>query len=102
MKKLLLMTAVCCLGLAAASAQETDVNQYGQVVNVTPLNAEMQDGILVIKSKDSAYKVWFDIRVQGDAAVYFGQNKDYDPIGNGMSGYTYVPLLMDISLVYDR
>ncbi|HIT47175.1 MAG TPA: porin [Candidatus Cryptobacteroides merdipullorum] len=85
MKKLLLMTAVCCLGLAAASAQETDVNQYGQVVNVTPLNAEMQDGILVIKSKDSAYKVWFDIRVQGDAAVYFGQNKDYDPIGNGMS-----------------
>lgn len=37
-----------------------------------------------------------------DGKLYsWGSNRD-GTIGNGMSGYTYVPLLMDISLVYDR
>ncbi len=86
MKKTLLTAAVAVLALFSAAAQEgTDVNQYGQKVTSYPLKAQMQDGILVFKNADANYKVWFDVRVQVDGAVYFGANKDYDPIGNGMN-----------------
>ncbi len=85
MKKLVLLAAISCLAMSVASAQQTDVNQYGQTVDVVPVDASMQDGILVFQNKEANYKMWFDVRLQGDAAVFFGYNKDYNPIGNGMS-----------------
>jgi phosphate-selective porin OprO/OprP len=55
----------------------------------------MQDGILVFQNKEANYKMWFDVRVQADAAVYFGAPdfcaKEIDGkwnsshIGNGMN-----------------
>ena len=76
----------------AAFAQEAkpeggaavEVNQYGQKVNSYPATATVQDGILVFQNKEQNYKFWFDIRVQGDAAVFFGYDKNLTEIGNGM------------------
>ena len=80
MKKLFLITlaALAALNLQAQSGEEmqSDVNQYGQVVTSVPVNATLQDGILVLQNKKQNYKMWFDIRVQGDAAVYFGYDKN--------------------------
>lgn len=73
-------------GEAVADDQSTvDYNQYGVAVTSVPLVAEAQDGFLVIKSNSSDYKLWFDCRVQTDAAAFFGEDSDYDPIGNGAS-----------------
>lgn len=91
MKRFLLPLA-CLLGLGA-SAQNADTpeqpsveyNQYGVAVVSDPLKVEAQDGFLVFKSKNSNYKLWLDMRVQADAACFFGENSDYDPIGNGLS-----------------
>ena len=63
---------------------EAEVNQYGQKVNSVPVDAVVQDGILVFQNKAQNYKFWFDIRVQGDAAVFFGYDKNLTQIGNGM------------------
>lgn len=60
-------------------------NQYGVEVSRTKLSAEARDGILVFESQDQKYKLWFDNRVQVDGAVFFGQDKNYDAIGNGVS-----------------
>ena len=68
----------------AAFAQEAEVNQYGQKVNSLPIDATVQDGILVFQNKEANYKMWFDVRVQGDAAVFFGYDKNLTQIGNGM------------------
>lgn len=68
-----------------AQVATTDVNQYGQTVKSIPVQAEMQDGILVFKNDKANYKMWFDVRVQGDAAVFFGAPEYADKIGNGMS-----------------
>ncbi len=85
MKRLLAIAAVCLLGGAAhsISAQETDANQYGQKVESIPVQAQVQDGILVFQNKKANYKMWFDIRIQGDAAVYFGYDRNLTKIGNG-------------------
>lgn len=74
---------------------EVELNQYGQQVNSTPGQVKIQDGIMVLDAKKIDYKMWFDIRVQGDAAVFFGgpdftssqlDGKDNpNHIGNGMS-----------------
>ena len=85
MKKLLLIVAVAVASICSAQAQETEVNQYGQKVTSLPINASVQDGILAFQNKESGYKMWFDVRVQGDAAVYFGYDKNLTQIGNGMS-----------------
>ncbi len=87
MKRLLTIAAACFLTASAVSAQEaeTDVNQYGQEVTSLPVQAQVQDGILVFQNKRANYKMWFDVRIQGDAAAYFGNDEDYDPIGNGAS-----------------
>ncbi len=85
MKRLLIVAAICCVSAFAATAQETDVNQYGQKVTSLPIEAQLQDGILVFQNKDASYKMWFDVRIQGDAAVYFGYDKNLTQIGNGMS-----------------
>ena len=67
-----------------AKTEQTEVNQYGQKVNSYPATATVQDGILVFQNKEQNYKFWFDIRVQGDAAVFFGYDKNLTEIGNGM------------------
>ena len=89
MKKLFLLSVLALSMSMAALAQEkaaqTDVNQYGQTVQATPVQAQVQDGILVFQNKDARYKMWFDVRVQADAAVYFGAPEYADKIGNGMS-----------------
>ena len=89
MKKSLIALAVLCAGTAFAqnmAAQEVQYNQYGVKVSAEPLVTENQDGILVHRStNDSGFKVWLDMRVQADGAVFFGENEDLDPIGNGLS-----------------
>ena len=86
MRKLFTLAALALLTAAAAFAQEEQYNQYGVKVSIDPLQAEAQDGILVLRSKgDTGYKIWMDNRVQTDAAVYFGQPGWSDPIGNGFS-----------------
>ena len=88
MKKVLLTSLLALAAAFAAFAQEqeaqSEVNQYGQKVNSLPVNATVQDGILVFQNKQANYKMWFDIRVQGDAAVFFGYDKNLTQIGNGM------------------
>ena len=89
MKKLFLLSALALSMSIAAVAQEaeatSDVNQYGQTVQATPVQAQVQDGILVFQNKKANYKMWFDVRVQADAAVFFGAPDYADKIGNGMS-----------------
>lgn len=100
MKKVLLTSILALTASIVAVAQqeeavETDVNQYGQTVKAVPVQAQMQDGILVFQNKDANYKMWFDVRIQADAAVYFGAPdfcaKELDGksnsshIGNGMN-----------------
>ena len=99
MKKVFLTSILALAATFASFAQEeaaqTEVNQYGQKVKSVPVNATVQDGILVFQNKEANYKMWFDVRIQGDAAVYFGAPdfcaKEIDGksntshIGNGMS-----------------
>ncbi len=89
MKKSLLIAAAIAFALPV-SAQIADnasieTNQYGQQVVSTPAEATIQDGILVFQAKKLNYKMWFDVRVQGDAAVFFGAPSYADHIGNGAS-----------------
>ncbi|MGM9792052.1 MAG: OprO/OprP family phosphate-selective porin [Candidatus Cryptobacteroides sp.] len=92
MKKVLFISAALLAFAVSANAQhvqevqeEYQYNQYGQKVSSLPVNAQLQDGILVFQNKQANYKMWFDVRVQGDAAVYFGYDKNLVSIGNGMS-----------------
>ena len=86
MRKLFTLAALALLTAFGAYAQEEQYNQYGVKVDIDPLVAEAQDGILVLRSKnDSGYKIWLDNRVQTDAAVFFGQPGWADPIGSGFS-----------------
>ncbi len=88
MKKLFLLSALAMMSFAATAQPKeaaTEVNQYGQTVKATPVDATVQDGILVFQNKAANYKMWFDVRVQADAAVFFGAPEYADKIGNGMS-----------------
>ena len=86
MRKLLCLTAILLLAVSMASAQKpVKYNQYGVAVSSDRLDVEAQDGILVLASPTSGYKLWFDIRAQADAAVFFGAPDYADPIGNGAS-----------------
>ena len=78
MKKVLFVSAALLAFAVSANAQhvqevqeEFQYNQYGQKVQSVPVDARLQDGILVFQSKQANYKMWFDVRVQGDAAVFF-------------------------------
>ena len=72
MKRFILLLAAVCFTLPAFG-QTKQFNQYGVEVEIDPLAAEAQDGILVLRSQsDSGYKIWFDNRVQPDGAVFFG------------------------------
>ncbi len=87
MRKLITVSALVLLTLSAAFAQKAPVkyNQYGVAVQSDVLDVEAQDGILVMASPNSKYKMWFDIRVQADVASYFGAPSYADKIGNGVS-----------------
>lgn len=95
MKRLLLSAGMLLAAFAAAAQTETlqvvaeqpevEYNQYGVAVKRDPVKVETQDGFLVFKSKNTNYKLWFDMRVQTDLACFFGQDDDYDKIGNGVS-----------------
>jgi phosphate-selective porin OprO/OprP len=88
MKKTVFLLAALFLGsMAFAQTEEKAeaVDQYGNKVNIKPLDASSRDGILVFESKDKEFKFWFDSRVQVDFGAYFGQQEWADPIGNGAS-----------------
>ena len=88
MKKVFLLSAALLAFAICAGAQdqeEVHYNQYGQKVESLPIDARLQDGILVFQNKAANYKMWFDVRVQGDAAVFFGYDKNLVSIGNGMN-----------------
>ncbi len=77
MKRVSIIIPLLCVAatMSAQTRPEDDVveyNQYGQKVVSTPAHATVQDGILVFQAKKLDYKMWFDIRIQGDGAVYFG------------------------------
>ncbi len=89
MKKLVftILSLAFATGLAAQTGQEelsVRYNQYGVAVDRNPLSAEERGGILVFEDAKQTYKFWLDLRVQLDGAYFFGQNPDYDPIGNGI------------------
>ncbi|MBQ9463299.1 MAG: hypothetical protein IJU68_06540 [Bacteroidales bacterium] len=85
MRKTLLTIAFAVLACLAANAQTVKLNQYGVAVESDVLDVEAQDGILVIESPKSNYKIWFDNRVQVDGGLFFGAPSYADPIGNGAS-----------------
>ena len=87
MKKFLITLSALCIATFAFAQQEENVqyNQYGQKVESLPIDVRLQDGILVFQNKAANYKMWFDVRVQGDAAAYFGYDKNLVSIGNGMN-----------------
>lgn len=91
---LLLISLACAANIGLARAQshhngtnnrQTDINQYGLEVSVVPLKAEAQDGFLVFQNKEVDYRLWFDVRVQTDAALFWGEPDGFDKIGNGAS-----------------
>ena len=87
MRKLISVFAIALLTVSAAFAQKAPAkfNQYGVAVQSDVLDVEAQDGILVMASPNSKYKMWFDIRVQADVAGFFGAPSWADKIGNGVS-----------------
>ena len=86
MRKTLLTIVLALFTASALNAQEEQYNQYGVKVDIDPLVAEAQDGILVLRSKsDSGYKIWLDNRVQTDGAVFFVEPEWADGISNGFS-----------------
>ena len=86
MRKVSLVFALLIAAAFTASAQKEQYNQYGVKVDIDPLQAEAQDGILVLRSKgDSGYKIWLDNRVQTDGAIFFGEPEWADGISNGLS-----------------
>ena len=88
MKKTLILLIALSLG-AALNAQiksdDAQYNQYGVKVETQELISEAQDGILVHRSKNNNFKLWLDMRVQADGAVFFGASDYADKIGNGVS-----------------
>ncbi|MGM9753363.1 MAG: OprO/OprP family phosphate-selective porin [Candidatus Cryptobacteroides sp.] len=89
MKRFLItLSALCIASLAFAQQEEEQYNQYGVKVSAEPLLVESQDGFFVARSPESKYKLWFDCRVQADAAAYFMSDEvaAYAPnLGNGAS-----------------
>ncbi|MBP5374045.1 MAG: hypothetical protein J6Y31_03920 [Bacteroidales bacterium] len=85
MRKLIVIVAALLVSLPAVFAQVAPkYNQYGVAVQSDRLDVEAQDGILVLASPTSKYKIWFDIRAQVDGAVFFGAPDYADKIGNGV------------------
>ena len=70
---------------SAFAQKNAKYNQYGVEVKSDRLDVEAQDGILVLASPTSKYKLWFDTRIQADFAGFFGAPEYADPIGYGSS-----------------
>ncbi|MBR5030961.1 MAG: hypothetical protein IKX63_07675, partial [Muribaculaceae bacterium] len=89
MKKLLTLSFVLALSAwGSVWAQEDEnaaYNQYGVRVDREELISEQRNNILTFESKNKEYRLWFDNRVQVDGAMFFGNNEDYNPIGNNVS-----------------
>lgn len=98
MKKILVTISLLCvatLSFAQIKTDDAEYNQYGQKVESTPVEAKLQDGILVFQAKQKDYKLWFDVRVQADGAFFFGApdfcsktvdgKENANHIGNGMN-----------------
>ncbi|MGL4581405.1 MAG: porin, partial [Flavobacterium sp.] len=86
MNKTLITLSFLTLGVynyAQVSNDSLRFNQYGVAVERIPLQTEARNGILTFESADEQYKLWLDFRVNVDAASFWGENRDYDPIGNG-------------------
>ena len=58
-------------------------NQYGVAVDRATLDVERRSGGLVFETKDQSARIWTDVRIQADGAVFFGE--PLNPIGNGTS-----------------
>lgn len=86
MRKLISVLALALVAVSAAYAQKAPAkyNQYGVAVQSDVLDVEAQDGILVMASPTTKYKLWFDVRAQADGAVFFGAPEYADAIGNGV------------------
>lgn len=88
MKKLFMTITllICTSWVINAQSKIKYYDQYGvEIENLKPLQTSYRDGILVLSNDKLNYKVWFDTRVQADFASFYGQDNDYDKIGNGMS-----------------
>ena len=88
MKKILIAITIAMPFLCLSAQEEADstrYNQYGIAVTRLPVIAEARDGFLVFESLNKNYKFWFDVRVQMDAATFFGAKDYMDPIGNGVT-----------------
>lgn len=87
MKKFIIML-ILGGGVQVAFAQDSvsrqdRFNQYGKLVHREVLSTENRNGILIFESKDQAYKLWFDLRVQVDGQLF--SKKALNPIGNGVA-----------------
>jgi phosphate-selective porin OprO/OprP len=71
-------------GAQQPQKEEVSYDQYGKkIVDRKQLSAEVRNGVLVFESKDKDYKLWYDMRVQADGQMFFGEK--YNEIGNGAS-----------------
>lgn len=80
---LLLLISISWSNLVTGQDDSVRYNQYGLKVDRIKLNPELRNGILVFESVDQNYKIWYDVRIQADGAMFFGDT--YNPIGNGTS-----------------
>lgn len=56
-------------------------NQYGVRVDRTPVIPETRDGLMIFESADAQYRFWFDVRINVDAALIYGD--DFNENGSG-------------------
>lgn len=57
-------------------------NQYGVRVDRETIYAETRDGLLVFETADAQYRFWFDVRVNIDGALIYGDT--YNANGSGV------------------
>lgn len=60
----------------------TRYNQYGVKVDRQPILPETRDGLLIFETADAQYRFWFDVRVNVDGAVIYGDR--YNENGSGV------------------
>ena len=92
MKKLFLLSALAMMSFAATAQPKeaaAEVNQYGQTVKATPVDATVQDGILVFQNKAANYKMWLTTTWKEISSG--GKNKNFVP-SDSLSRKIYVPV----------
>lgn len=83
---IVLALVICTFIVANAQSKIKKYDQYGvEIKDLEPVSTTNRDGFLVFSSEKLNYKLWFDIRVQADFAAFFGNDGDFDKIGNGAS-----------------